>query len=462
MFKLLSILVLAGTARAVPQAAATAPAVDSGTASPKDPAPISHRALQGYLDHGHGVTSGDYDCTDPGNDAITACNFRIPNDRLWKLETTLQDGSVATAYGDGAHTTHIDMDIYVGDLLNVSSHGDLAAAFELRASECFNVRCEMTTRSTVIQPFVVAWEETTAVMRRLPPITPEHLKAKFLVGATECFAEMYYYITGTFAKVVLAQGDWLPAGKDLITRISCPNLAKHLVALLLSSTVYTTGSEDALFLSPCQEHHSVYSVDYSADFGFFEMIQDGIGFGGEIFQDFIVATVIRDDLSLTATDVSTSTGSETRCHPEVAALSSLYSASNSSSGRRAQEPPAQAAVDVGRVVTEYRKSHTAASSDVSEPEPEPEPDPTPFVEPAATTEHNTTSTTTASSGTDVVFGSSAEPATTNDPNTVLVVVCSVGLGAVVVILGVALKHIAPKRPREQLRRENPPPAPCGV
>ena len=157
------------------QAAATAPAVDSGTAGPKEPAPISHRALQGYLDHGHGVTSGDYDCTDPGNDAITACSFRIPNDRLWKLETTLQDGSVATAYGDGAHTTHIDMEIYVGNLLGVSPQGDLAAAFDLRASECFNVRCEMTTRSTVIQPFVVEWQETTAVMRRLPPITPEHL-----------------------------------------------------------------------------------------------------------------------------------------------------------------------------------------------------------------------------------------------------------------------------------------------
>ena len=108
MFKLLSILVLAGTARAVPQAAATAPAVDSGTASPKDPAPISHRALQGYVDHVHGVTSGDFDCRDPGNDAITTCSFRIPNDRLWKLETTIQDGSVATAYGDGAHTTHIE------------------------------------------------------------------------------------------------------------------------------------------------------------------------------------------------------------------------------------------------------------------------------------------------------------------------------------------------------------------
>ena len=244
------------------------------------------------------------------------CSFRMPNDSYWIVRTTLANGTVSTTYGDGSAEELIRLSVYVGELLGIAG-SELVGAFELRASECFNAACDSFTRSSSIQRVSVGYDGMLPISAVHPDPAPHYVDTMFLVGDFECFAKMSYYLTGTFTKIAIENGGTIPPDKDLVFDLLCPDLARELVLLLISSTVYPEGAAAAsLFDSGCQQDDTVYEITYADDQQGVTIHQDPISTeDGDTVQVFNLVIAPRDAVQLAGEQLSTD-GSKP-CHPEL-------------------------------------------------------------------------------------------------------------------------------------------------
>ncbi len=300
---------------------------------------------------------------------MAVCSFRMPNDSHWIVRTTLANGTIFTAYGDGYTDELIRLEVYVGDLLAIAD-SELVGAFELRASECFNAACDSFTRSLSIQRVSVGYDGTLPITAVLPDPAPNYVETMFVVGDFECLAKMSYYLTNTFTKIPITNGGIIPPDKDLVFDLLCPDQAQDLVLLLTSSTVYPEGAAAAsLFDSRCQQDDTVYEITYADDQQGVTVHQDPISAeDGDTVQVFNLVIAPRDAMQLTAEQLSTDRSN--LCHPELPdTIASMLDNGDEKTlvdetGRRGLNESPATSMSYGRVTMGYHLENDSSPTDM--------------------------------------------------------------------------------------------------